>query len=82
MKVEVRLFATLREYLPAGGDGATAQIDMPAGSSIADVLTKLGIPSAAAFLVLVDGRHESSKDRKLSDGCVLSIWPPIAGGST
>ena len=80
LKVEVRLFATLREYLPPGSDGASAQIDMPSGSSIADVLKKLGIPSGAAFLTLVDDRHEPSKKRKLHEGSVLSVWPPIAGG--
>jgi len=53
---------------------------MPAGSSVAEVLARLGIPVAKAFLVLVDGRYEADKQRRLDDGCVLSIWPPIAGG--
>lgn len=80
MNIEVRLFATLRDYLPPGGDRTAARVDVPADSSIADVLSKLGIPTAMATLMLVDGRYEVDKDRKLNEGCVLSIWPPIAGG--
>lgn len=80
MNVEVRLFATLRKYLPAGNDGIVGKMDLPSGSSIADVLRTLDIPPAMASLMLVDGRYESNKRRKLDEGCVLSIWPPIAGG--
>ena len=53
---------------------------MPGGSSVADVLDKLGIPPAAAFLILVNGLYESDRGRKLDDGCAVSIWPPVAGG--
>ena len=80
MNVQVRLFATLRKQLPAGNDGTTGQIDVPAGSSIADVLKKLDIPPAMASLILVDGLYESDKHCKLDEGCVLSVWPPISGG--
>ncbi|UCG17584.1 MAG: hypothetical protein JSV19_06040 [Phycisphaerales bacterium] len=80
MTIEVRLFATLREYLPASDGRTSAQVDVPARASVADVLTKLGIPVAMASLILVDGRHESDKRRKLDDGCVLSVWPHIGGG--
>ena len=80
MNIEVRLFATLREYLPTGSERTCARIDMPACASIVDVLTKLGIPEAAAFLVLVNGSYEADRRRKLEDGNVLSIWPPIGGG--
>ena len=80
MGIEVRLFATLRTYLPPGSNRTSARLEMPAGASIADVLDTLGIPAAAAFLILVDGLYESDRQRKLDEGCVLSIWPPVAGG--
>ncbi|UCG16734.1 MAG: MoaD/ThiS family protein, partial [Phycisphaerales bacterium] len=80
LTIEVRLFATLREYLPASDGRTSAQVDVPARASVADVLAKLGIPVAMASLILVDGRHESDKRRKLDDGCVLSVWPHIGGG--
>ena len=45
-----------------------------------DVLEKLGIPAAAVHLVLVNGQYAGDRKRALTDGCALSIWPPIAGG--
>ena len=80
MTVEVRLFATLRQYLPAGSSRTAARIDLPADGCIADVLSRLGIPPEQAALVLVNGRHESDRHRPLGDGCVLGIWPHVAGG--
>jgi len=80
VNVEVRLFATLRKYLPAGSERTSAQVEVPAGASIADALTALGIPVEAVHLLLVNGIYEPDKDRRLEDGCVLSAWPPVAGG--
>ena len=80
MKVEVRLFATLRRHLPAGSSRTSAQVDVPAGASIAEVLETVGVPVAAAHLVLVNGIYQADKNRPLDEECVLSVWPPIAGG--
>jgi len=78
--VEVRLFAILRKYLPAGSERTRTRIDLPAGTSIAEVLGRLGIPGELATLVLVNGRHEADRSRRLEGDCVLSVFPPIAGG--
>jgi molybdopterin converting factor small subunit len=80
MKIEVRLFATLRRHLPEGGDGAKATLELPDGSRLNDVIGRLGIAPQLAQLVMVDGVHESNRDRVLADGCVVSIFPPVAGG--
>ncbi len=80
VNIEVRLFATLRKHLPAGSGRTGTVVVVPAGSTIADVIGALGIPIAAVFLVLVNGRYEADRQRQLDDDCTLSIWPPIAGG--
>ena len=80
LNIEVRLFASLRRYLPSSASGTSAHMDMPAGATIADVFEKLGIPAGAARLVLVNGSQESNTDRQLEDGCTLSVFPPVAGG--
>ena len=80
MNVEVRLFATLRAYLPPGSSRTAAPLDLPAGSSIADVIDRLGIPHDQAALMLVNGIYEGDQRRQLEDGHVLSIWPHVAGG--
>lgn len=80
MTVEVRLFATLRQYLPPGSERAATRIDVRDGASIDDVLACLGVPSDSAKLVLLDGRFEPDRRRPLRDGQVLSVFPPLAGG--
>ena len=80
MIVEVRLFAVLRKYLPAGSERTRTLMELPAGISIADVLARLSIPAEQATLVLVNGRHEANRLRRLEQDCVLSVFPPIAGG--
>jgi molybdopterin converting factor small subunit len=53
---------------------------MPEGATIADALAELGIPASAANMTLVDGSHEANLRQRLKDGCILSVFPPIAGG--
>ena len=80
MIVEVKLFATLRKFLPADSDGTRTRIDMPAGASVGDVLVCLGIPSAVAAIVLVDGRYQADRRFPLGEGSVVSVFPALAGG--
>lgn len=81
MKIEVRLFANLRRYLPAGGDGTKAAVELPEGAKLADLIDRLGVPPQLAQLVMVDGVHETDRQRVLHDGAAVSIFPPVAGGT-
>ena len=48
-----------------------------------DVIRRQGIPEALCAIVLIDGHWVARPDRAaraLSEGQVLAIWPPIAGG--
>ncbi len=80
MRVELRLFASLRRYLPADGGGTKAMLDVPDGTRLVDVFERLSIPPQLAQLVMVNGVHEPNRDRPLSDGDAISIFPPVAGG--
>jgi molybdopterin converting factor small subunit len=80
LRVEVRLFASLRSYLPSGSDGARTVVELPDGGQLGDVIERLRIPTQLAQLVMVNGIHESGRDRTLRDGDTLSIFPPVAGG--
>ena len=44
MKIRLRLFATLQEYLPPGSSGGEALIEQPDDASIPDVLATVGVP--------------------------------------
>lgn len=80
MKVEVQLFATLSAYLPAGATGDSVTLDMPDGITVAEVIRSLKIPIDLECLTVVNGRDIPSEHR-LADADVLSLFPPLAGGS-
>ena len=79
MKVEVHLTATLRAYLPAGTPGDSVVLDVPEGTTVDQVVDSLKIPPGVERLTVVNGR-DASPDQGLSEGDVLSLFPPLAGG--
>jgi molybdopterin converting factor small subunit len=78
MRITVKLFATLHQYQPAAPRSGMA-IDIPQGSTVADVLPRLRIPDAAPLVAMVNEKVEHL-DRVLREGDVLSLFPPVAGG--
>ncbi len=80
MRIELRLFASLRKKLPPGSPRGKCDLELPENATIAAVLTRMDIPAASAQMVLVNGEHDRDFDRPLQDGDVLSIFPPVAGG--
>ena len=81
MQVEIRLFASLRSYLPAGSDGTSTALELPVGTRVCDVIERLSIPPQLAQLVMIDGIHETNRQRVLNDGATISLFPPVAGGA-
>ncbi len=79
MKVEVRLFANFREFLPAGSEKYSCFLEVEEGITIAQILEKLKISSSIPMITLVNGVHRQLSD-SLKPGDVLSIFPPVAGG--
>ena len=76
--VSVKLFATLKKYLPPGSENGIS-VTLPAGSTVLDVIDVLKIPHEQATM-LVAGDIYVEKSTSLSDGLQLSIFPPLAGG--
>ncbi len=84
MKITFKLYASLTDYLPpqARGDNQV-QLDVAPGATIAQVSEPFGLPNKLVHLVLVNGVYVPPAERAtrvLSEGDVLAIWPPIAGG--
>ncbi len=84
MKITLKLYASLTERLPAEARTShRIELDIDAGTTPLDVIRRHGIPEAACGIVLIDGEWVARPDRAtrvLSEGDVLAIWPPIAGG--
>lgn len=84
MKITLKLFAALTDYLPerARGDNQMA-CDVAQNASVAQVLDSCNLPEKLVHLVLVNGHYIAPQQRAthaLQEGDVLAIWPPIAGG--
>ena len=84
MRVEVRLFASLRDKLPPGSRGR-ADLELPDGSTVSDLVAHFEIERRLAQMVLVNGvqisrRPEDRCAHTLREGDTVSIFPPVAGG--
>ena len=77
MKVQLKLIATYREYLPPENKGK-ALIDVPEGTTAASVITELGVPLEES-VILVDGRSPNPGET-LEEGNVVFVFPATAGG--
>jgi molybdopterin converting factor small subunit len=79
MEIEVKLFATLRDYLPKGSSRFSCKMEIDGRTQVQDILSHLKIPEEIPKILLVNGIH-AKKDQTLKEGDVLSIFPPVAGG--
>lgn len=83
MKITIKLFAVLAKSLPEDAVRNVAEIEIPDGSSVQDVIHHLKLPTEHCHLVLVDGVYIAPSEREthtLKNAQALAIWPPVAGG--
>lgn len=84
MQVTLKLFASLASYLPSNKKNAIeADLEVPEGSTIGDMIRLHNIPSQSAHLVMVNGFYVKPDQRDqyvLQDKDALAICPPVAGG--
>lgn len=83
MRITLKLYATLTDYLPAQRTGNKVEVELADGTSVQGALDGFSLPAKLTHLVLVDGNYVAPDDRAgrvLKDGEVLAVWPPVAGG--
>lgn len=79
MKVLVKLFSVLREYVPEYDPLKGVETELPRGATVADLLGHMGIPISKAPVVACNGRILKPAD-VLLEGSILHIFQPVAGG--
>ncbi len=83
MKIAVRTGGLLGKYLPAGSARNSAELEVPAGASVGDVIERLAMPPEGGYLVIHNGATVPKGARaacRLSAGDELAIMPPLKGG--
>ena len=79
MKVEINLYATLASYLPDEVRENDRMMEVSDGTTIADLLQLLRIPTEKAKLIFLDGVH-AKMETVLEEGSRVGIFPPVGGG--
>jgi molybdopterin synthase sulfur carrier subunit len=77
--VHVKLFATLRRYREGLKIGEAFPVELPDGATTGHLIGQLGLPEEEVKMVFVNGRVYD-RDRVLSNGDELGIFPPVGGG--
>ncbi len=79
MVIQVKLFATLGRYRPGVPAASPFTLELPPGSTLADLIAILGLPSGEINLTFVNGRIERP-DHPLRDRDEVGFFPLIGGG--
>jgi molybdopterin converting factor small subunit len=74
MDIKVRLFATLRI-----GRDKELSIEVEENTKIAQVISSLEISLDEVSILLLNGR-DTTLDTVLTNGDIISIFPPVGGG--
>ncbi len=82
MKIKLKLYAALRQYVPAG-------VDLPAleegwetadGATLGQVVEILNLPKTMKLLTLLNGVNCNDQARVLQNGDAILLFPLMAGG--
>jgi molybdopterin converting factor small subunit len=79
IQVQAKLYATLRQYRPEVKLGEPIVLSVPDGTTVGELLQKLGVPREAVKTVFVNGLTRG-EDHVLTDGDQIGAFPPVAGG--
>ena len=78
MRIEVRLYATLRRCRPERPDGRL-EIELPEGATVLEAAVFLGLDPGEIHLVMINGVGRDL-NQPLRQDDRLGLFPPIGGG--
>lgn len=76
MQVTVRAYASLKKYLPDGGQSV---VEVAEGTTAGDLITLTGLPAPQVHLIIRNNRQAEAGE-ELEAGDVVAFFPPVAGG--
>jgi len=79
IKVDCRLYAGLRKYAPEYGLGEAMKLELPDGTTLAELYGVLKVPPDEVKRTFVNGISKGP-GHPISDGDRVALFPPIGGG--
>jgi sulfur-carrier protein len=79
MPLHIRLFATLRGFIPDYDPYQGLILEVSPGTTPAQIMRQLGLPPEDVTLILVDGVQQQP-EYQLQGNERLAFFPPIGGG--
>lgn len=79
LKVEVRVFATLRRHLPDLALGGSLTLSVDPGTTLEEVRDLLGLPAGEVKIVMRNSR-QAAMDETVAEGDRIAFIPAVAGG--
>ena len=81
MKIHIKLYATLRQYVPNAAEIARKEgWEVSEGTTARDLMKSVGFPDGLRVLTLVNGAHCRDMATVLKDGDTLLLYPMMSGG--
>ncbi len=82
MRITIKMFSSLMEYLPDGMNGNTLVLTVDDGQTPNQILERYKVPREEAQMMMLNGVFlaQEKRDQPLEEGDTLSIWPTIQGG--
>ena len=82
-RVNVKLFASLRKFMPEGAHNNAIVLEAAEEHSVATILDELHVPREHCHLVVVNGVFiplDERESTRLAENDTLAVWPRVAGG--
>jgi sulfur carrier protein ThiS len=79
MQVKVALFGSYADLLPDGDEKGRATLDVDEGTTVGELLDRLGLPDVGRQYVTVD-RRRVDLSAELRDDAELRVIVPLGGG--
>ncbi len=79
MRIQVKLYAALRQYQPNLQRGEALALDVPRGTTVGQAIRQLSIPDDIPLVAMVNSSVRKL-EHVLGEDDTLSLFPPVAGG--
>jgi len=80
MKVCVKMLGSYRKFLPPDVDGYKFEVQIPTGTTVAELMNRYDVPLTKDTVFLVNGLTPKDLNQLLLDGDTVAVFSAMAGG--